>query len=213
MTDDAINGDRADQGDETQPFSAQLQVWLDSDSPKTLGNLTEVFAEKAFAVTILILMFVPALPAPTGGVTHLFEVITVLLAAQMVIGRSTVWIPRRWSEHELGAITTGKAVPFMVRRIRWFERFSRPRGAALFHRRWFVSVLGLVLVVFATGAALAPPFSGLDTLPSIGAVSVALAMIVGDAVVLGIGIVIGTGGIVLTLAVGATLFHLISGLF
>jgi hypothetical protein len=213
VTDHIIDGGRADQGHDILPFSSQLQAWLDSDVPKTLGNLTEVFAEKAFAVTILVLMFVPALPAPTGGVTHVFEAITVLLAVQMVLGRSTVWIPRRWSERELGAITTGKAVPFMVRRIRWFERFSRPRGAALFHRRWFVSVLGLVLVVFAASAALAPPFSGLDTLPSIGAVSVALAMIVEDAVVLGIGIVIGTGGIVLTLAVGATLIHFISGLF
>jgi hypothetical protein len=213
VTDDAIDGGRADTGDGTQPFSSQLQAWLDSDSPKTLGNLTEVFAEKAFAVTILVLMFVPALPAPTGGVTHVFEVITVLLAAQMVVGRTTVGIPRRGSDRELGAITTGKAVPFMVRRIRWFERFSRPRGAALFHRRWFVSVLGLILVGLAAGAALAPPFSGLDTLPSLGAVAVALAMIVEDVVVLGIGIVIGTGGIVLTLAVGATLFHFIGGLF
>jgi len=213
VTDDAIDGGRADNGDGAQPFSSQLQAWLDSDSPKTLGNLTEVFAEKAFAVTILVLMFVPALPAPTGGVTHVFEVITVLLAAQMVVGRTTIWIPRRWSERELGAITTGKAVPFMVRRIRWFERFSRPRGAALFHRRWFVSVLGLILAGLAAGAALAPPFSGLDTLPSLGAVAVALAMIVEDVVVLGIGIVIGAGGVVLALAVGATLFHFIGGLF
>jgi hypothetical protein len=209
-------GSRATTPDSTAPtpaFSAQLQEWLESDAPKTLGNLTEVFAGKAFAVTILVLMFVPALPLPTGGVTHVFEAITVVLAAQMVIGRTTVWVPKRWMARELGAPTTGKAVPFMVRRIRWFERFSRPRGAALFDRRWFVSLLGLVLICFAVAAAVSPPFSGLDTLPSLGAVVVALAIIVEDVVVLGIGMGLGAGGIALSLVVGAALVRVITGLF
>jgi len=199
--------------DDSRPFSDKLEAWLEGDSPKTLGNLTDVFAEKAIAVTILFLMFVPALPAPTGGITHVFEVITVLLAAQLVAGRSTVWIPKRWAVKELGSVTTGRAVPFMIRRVRWFERFSRPRLASLFGRRWFVSILGIVLITFAVSAALAPPFSGLDTLPSLGAVAVALAMIVEDVLVLGIGLLIGIAGIALTLFVGASLIHYIGGLF
>ena len=52
--------------------------------------MNDVFAEKSFAVTIMLLMFVPALPLPTGGATHVFEAITVLLAAQMVLGRSAI---------------------------------------------------------------------------------------------------------------------------
>ena len=199
--------------DDSRPFSDKLEAWLEGDSPKTLGNLTDVFAEKAIAVTILFLMFVPALPAPTGGITHVFEVITVLLAAQLVAGRSTVWIPKRWAVKELGSVTTGRAVPFMIRRVRWFERFSRPRLASLFGRRWFVSILGIVLITFAVSAALAPPFSGLDTLPSLGAVAVALAMIVEDVLVLGIGLLIGVAGIALTVFVGASLIHFIGGLF
>src|SRR3954471_15902579 len=110
-------------------FSHQLDRWLSSDETKTLGALSDVFAEKSFAVTILFLMFVPALPLPTGGITHVFEAITVVLAAQMVLGRRTIWLPERWQRRELGRLTTGKAVPFMIRRIRWFEKFSRPRGA------------------------------------------------------------------------------------
>ena len=146
-------------------FSDQLEEWLRRDEPKTLGALGNVFAEKSFAVTILFLMFVPALPLPTGGITHVFEAITVVLAAQMVLGRRTIWLPERWQQRELGRLTTGKAVPFMIRRIRWFEKFSRPRGARLFRQRWFLRLLGLVLIGFAVAAALAPPFSGLDTLP------------------------------------------------
>jgi hypothetical protein len=194
-------------------FSEQLDAWLRSDQPKTLRALGDVFGEKSFAVTILFLMFVPALPLPTGGVTHVFEAIAVLLAVQMVLGRRTVWLPQRWQRRELGTLTTGKAVPFMIRRIRWFERFSRPRGARLFRQRWFLRLLGVVLMGLAIGAAAAPPFSGLDTLPALGAVAVALAIVLEDVVVLGIGLAIGAAGIALIVTIGAALLHFARNLF
>jgi len=194
-------------------FSDQLEGWLGGDAPKTLGALGDVVGEKSFAVTILFLMFVPALPLPTGGITHVFEAITVVIAAQMVLGRRTLWLPQRWQQRELGAITTGKAVPFMIRRIRWFEKFSRPRGARLFDQVWFLRLLGLVLMGFAIAAAVAPPFSGLDTLPGLGAVAVALSIILEDVVVLGIGLAIGAAGIALILTIGAALLHFLRDLF
>jgi hypothetical protein len=197
----------------SEQFSGQLEGWLRSDGPKTLGALTDVFAEKSFAVAILLLMVVPALPLPTGGVTHVFEVIAVLLAGQMVLGRRTVWLPERWKRRGLGATSTEKAIPFIVRRIRQVEQFSRPRAARLFEQRWFARLLGLILIVFAVGAAVAPPFSGLDTLPALGAVAVALAIILEDVIVLAIGIVLGTGGVVLIFTVGAALVRLLRSLF
>jgi hypothetical protein len=188
-----------------EDFSDQLEAWLESDDPKTLGALGAVFEEKSFAVTVLLLMFLPALPLPTGGITHIFELITVLLTAQMVVGRRTIWLPERLQRRELGTALTGKAIPFMVRRVRWFERFSRPRGARLFAHRWFVQLLGLLLMAFALAAAVAPPFSGLDTLPALGAVVVCLAIILEDVLVLGIGTAIGLGGVALIVTIGAAL--------
>jgi hypothetical protein len=194
------------------PFSDELERWLEGDQPKTLGSMNAVFADRAFAVSILVLMVVPALPLPTGGVTHVLEVIAVVLAAEMVIGRRTIWVPSRWQGRELGATFTGKALPFLLRRIRQVEGVSRPRGRWLYARGWFKRVLGLVLMAFAISAALAPPFSGLDTLPALGAVAVALSIILEDVVVLAIGVGIGTGGIVLILTVGAALVRLLRGL-
>lgn len=195
-----------------EPFSEQLGRWLRSDETKTLGALSEVFAEKSFAVTVVLLMFVPALPLPTGGISHVFEVITVVLAAEMVLGRRTVWLPERWQRRELGAMTTEKAIPFVIRWIRRVERFSRPRGAWLFDQVWMLRLVGLMLMTFAVGAAIAPPFSGLDTLPAMGAVAVALAVILNDMVVLAIGAVIGTGGIILILTVGAAIVRVLQSL-
>jgi hypothetical protein len=48
---------------------------------------------------------------------------------------------------------------------------------AKFEQRWFLRLLGLLFVALAIAAAFAPPFSGLDTLPALGAVAVALAII------------------------------------
>ena len=47
--------------------------------------------------------------------------------------------------------------------------------------------------------------TGLDTLPAMGAVAVALAIIHEDMVVLAIGAAIGTGGTILILPVGAAI--------
>jgi hypothetical protein len=170
------------------------------------------FAEKSFAVTILLLMAVPALPLPTGGVTHVFEAITVILAAEMVLGRRTIWLPARLARRDLGATVTDKAIPFIIRRIRQVERISHPRGTQLFEHRVSLRVFGLLFIALAVGAAVAPPFSGLDTLPALGAVAIALSVILEDVVVLVAGIVLGTGGIVLTITVGTALYRAVKSL-
>jgi hypothetical protein len=124
-----------------------------------------------------------------------------------------VWLPARWRGRELGEATTEKAIPFIIRRIRQVERFSKPRAAWLFERHWVDRLCGLVLMVFAIAAALAPPFSGLDTFPALGAVLVALAIILEDVVVLALGLVVGTGGVVLIFTIGAALVRLLGSLF
>jgi len=194
---------------EDQPFSDQLENWLSSDGPKTIGQLGEVFGERTFAVTILLLMFLPALPLPTGGITHVFEAIVVLLGLQMILGFKTIWLPQKLRHRELGDAMTGKAVPMIAKRIRWFERFSKPRGTRIIENAWFARLMGAVLSAFAIAAAFAPPFSGLDTLPALGAVVVCLGMILGDIVVLAIGAVIGVGGVTLILTVGAAVVKLV----
>jgi len=192
-----------------RPFSVELERWLRSDEPRTFGDMSDVFGERGFAVMIILFMSLPAIPLPTGGVTHVLEAVTILVAAQMALGRRTVWLPRRLRARELGAMLADKALPFIMRRVEWFERHSRPRGAALFGHRWFTRILGLIVVAFAVGSALAPPFSGLDTLPALGAVIVGLAIILEDTLILAAGVAIGTGGVVLIISVGAAVARLV----
>ncbi len=194
-------------------FSRELESWLKQKGPKTLGSLVAVFKERSFAIIILVLMAFPALPLPTGGITHVFELITMLIAGEMVVGMHGVWLPRSWLQKELGPFVQGKFIPYLIRRVRWFERFSRPRFNDLLQRQSFGRITGGLLLLFALGAFLAPPFSGLDTLPALGAVMLALSLILGDITIFAGGIAVGAIGLGLVLAFGTVTVDLIKHFF
>lgn len=194
-------------------FSAELEDWLRSDQPKTLGQLSEVFGQRSFAVAIVLLMILPATPLPTGGITHVFELFAVVIAAQMVLGRTRLWLPARFANRELKAVATAKTIPKVVGTVRWLERISRPRGVHAFRGRVGPRLIGLVLIGLCVAAALAPPFSGLDTLPALGAVIVGLSVLLEDVAMLGVGAAIGCGGIVVIVAIGASFARVIGHLF
>ena len=186
-------------------LSDQLEALLEQDHV-TIGSLTDLLDERSFAVVLMVLMLPSALPIPTGGVTHVLEVFAGLIALQMIVGRHELWIPRRLARKELGATFTGKAAPKLLRFIRWFERHARPRLARLLDRRPVVSVLGVALLVFVIGAFVAPPFSGLDTLPSLGVVVVCLGVVFADGLIVAAGLVIGVVGLALDVLLAATLW-------
>ena len=184
-------------------LSDELDRWQAGEGDKTLGSLIEVFEEKSFAVLFVVLMSVPALPLPTGGATHVLEVITVLLALELCVGRDRVWLPQRWCRLQLGG--GGKRQGFverLIRLIRWLERFSRPRGGFLFDHRVSNLVFGLLVIVGAVTAFLAPPFSGLDTLPALGVVLLSLGVLLEDVVIVAVGLAVGAGGIALVFVLG-----------
>jgi hypothetical protein len=184
-------------------FSHELETWLEQDEPKTIGSLTDVIDEKSFAVVVLLLLIPSALPLPTGGVTHLLELIAVVVVAQMAVGREELWLPRRLRDHQLGETMTGKAIPRILRVVRWFERWARPRLARVLGLRPVKSLLAVFLLVFVAGALFAPPFSGLDTLPSLGVVIVCLGIIFGDAIIVTLGLLVGATGIALVILLGS----------
>jgi hypothetical protein len=199
----------------TQParLSDELEQWLnDEASEKTLGGLVEAFGEKSFAILFVLLLGVPALPVPTGGATHVFEVIAALVALQLIIGRRTVWLPKRWLELRLGGERQQRFLNSLMRFIRRLERFSRPRLVFVFHHRLSDVVFGLLVIGGSAAAFLAPPFSGLDTLPALGVVLVALGVLLEDALIAAAGAILGIVGVALEVVLGAAAVHGIESL-
>jgi hypothetical protein len=187
-------------------FSDDLEASLQESERLTIGNLSDVLDERGFALVVMVLLFPSALPIPTGGITHVFELFAILVVIQMIVGRRELWLPRRVANHELGETFRAKAIPVVIKRVRWFERFARPRLARVLETRIAVALLGVVLLLFVLGAFVAPPFTGLDTLPSLGVVVVCLGLLFTDAVIVGAGIVLGAGGIALELALGSVIW-------
>ncbi|HXE10365.1 MAG TPA: exopolysaccharide biosynthesis protein [Verrucomicrobiae bacterium] len=197
----------------SRPFSRDLEHWLKGDGDKTMAGLNRLFGEKTFAIAWLILMALPALPLPTGGITHITEIITMLLCLELIIGRRSIWLPRRWQGLNVGKLLSGKAGSKFIGFIVWFERLSRQRWSSLLARQAVLSVVGVLVLGFTVAAFVAPPFSWLDTLPSLGVVVIALALILEDGLILLGGIIVGILGIGLEVAVGAALYDGIRHLF
>jgi hypothetical protein len=196
-----------------QKISDALQGWLEGDSDKTLGSLVEVFGEKSFAVLFVLLLGVPALPLPTGGATHVFEIIAALLALQLIAGREEIWLPKRWCKLELAGPKQQRFIAGLMKLIRRLERLSRPRLTFLFEHRLSNIVFGLLVIGGTAGAFFAPPFTGLDTLPALGVVLLSLGFMLEDIIVVIVGLVVGVGGVLLEIIVGSAVVHGVGKLF
>jgi hypothetical protein len=198
---------------ELPKVSDQLEHWRDGDGDKTVGDLIALFEEKSFAILFVILLGVPALPIPTGGATHVFEVIAVVLALQLIAGRDEIWLPARWRAKELAGDKQRKFLVGLVRMIRRLERLSRPRLRFLFHHRLSNGVFGVLVIGGSVAAFVAPPFTGLDTLPSLAVVLLSLAVLLEDILLAIVALAIGVVGVLLTAVLGSAAIKAIGGLF
>ena len=190
------------------------KTWLEATRRRRSERSRDAFGEKSFAVTILLLMFVPALPLPTGGITHVFEVIAVVIALQMVLGRRTIWLPQHWKQKELGeddhgqgravrhparAVVREVLAPAVRRPVQ--SALVPPRGRARDHRlhaRCARSRRRSRASTRCRRSAWSRSASRSSSRTSI---------------VLGIGMVIGTGGIVLIVTIGAAIAHFLKDRF
>ena len=182
--------------------SDELEGWFNGAGEKTLGALIEFFGEKSFALLFVVLMATPALPLPTGGATHVFEIVVVLLALQLIAGRDHVWLPRRWHDVQLAGPRQMRVTRALLKLIRLLERFSKPRLHFAFGSRVSNVAFGLLVTAGSVAAFFAPPFSGLDTLPSLGVVVLSLGVLLEDFYVVIAGLVIGAVGIALEIVLG-----------
>jgi hypothetical protein len=193
--------------------SDQLERWLGGTGEKTLGSLIELFEEKSFALLFVLLLGVPALPLPTGGATHVFEIIAVLLALQLIAGSHRIWLPERWRRIELAGSSQQRFLAGLMKLIRRLELLSRPRLRFLFDHRLSNIIFGLLVIGGSVAAFVAPPFTGLDTLPALGVVLLSLGVLLEDILVVIAGVLIGLAGIALEIVLGSAAINGIDKLF
>ena len=188
----------------------QLERIINNNTHHTIGDLSKAFGEKSFAFLFLILMVLPALPLPTGGITYVLETIVIILAAQLLVGRQNLWLPRLLKEKRLPMSLRKGMLSQVNEKLVWIERHSKRRAPHFVSSKLAIQFNAFIIIIMSLLAIIAPPFTGLDTLPSLSIVFISLAIILDDFYLLIVGYITGLigGGIIAFLGMG--FIHLVS---
>jgi len=150
--------------------------------------------ERAFGLFLLILALPCCIPF-LYGVPQIVALPLMFVAVQMLLGRSTPWLPEK-----LGARTVTKpALEDLARRARLVSLTRPPLDQGV----------GLLLVLFS--ASILVPLPGTNTVPGFAVVLVAMGLLQRDGILVVLGSILGTAWIASLIFAGATLASLIRG--
>lgn len=155
----------------------------------TLADLWDLAGERIFGFLFVLLSLPSALPLPAPGYSTPFGVAIVLLALQLIAGRSQPWMPQRWLRYPLPLTQLQKIVKAGLPWLRRLEVVSRPRLT------WFCTGLtGRVIIGIAItlmGASMIAPIPGTNTLPAMGIFVVGMGLLDDDGLISLSGVVAG----------------------
>lgn len=163
----------------------------EADGSITIEQIRQAFGDRSFATLLVLFACFNLLPLPPGS-TLIFGPPMLLLAAQMVTGRRTVWLPRFLLEKSVSAERFRDLSERFTPKIRWLERFIRPRFWP-FPQYHGDRAIGLMLLVLATATTVPVPFG--NWLPAFSCALLGLALSERD-------------GLLFAVAVVSTLFSL-----
>lgn len=100
---------------------------VEREEGPSVGELINAVGEKGFGLIFLVLSLPSALPVPAPGYSTPFGIVIVLIAAQMILGRETLWLPRRLQAVRLKRSLTEKMIRTGARFLRRIEHLIKPR--------------------------------------------------------------------------------------
>jgi hypothetical protein len=162
-------------GKEMQKLSQQLEEFIKVANPEglTFGRLLDALRLSGFGLLFVVLSLPSALPIPAPGYSTPFAVVIILLALQIIAGRSSPIIPQRVRSRKISAKTIARIEKRGIPFLRLVERFSKPRFEILSRGRTFGLLLGIVILIVAIVMAIPIPltntvFAGAILLTGIG---------------------------------------------
>lgn len=150
----------------------------------SIGEISREFGDSAFGALILVLALIAMLPA-LPGTSAVVGAAVIVIAAQLVTGAGTLWLPRRLAEWSFPRSGLTTLLEKTQRPLLWVENWSSPRLPA-----WFTPlgrrIIGILCVVMAV--ALALPLPLLNFVPGLSIAFFALGLLQRDgaAVLLGV---------------------------
>lgn len=161
----------------------------------TVGDIIQNLGSASFGALLLVPAMIIATPASgIPGLPSVGGLIIALIAAQMVIGRDHVWLPKWLMNRRINPDRLERALDFMRRPARWIDHVTRPRLTWLL--RWPMVVPLQVLCVFC-GLAM-PMMELVPMTSSIAAIAVfviAVGIIADDGLLAILGAAVAIAGV------------------
>ena len=133
-----------------------------------IEEVIEAVGQHSFAGLMLIFALISTSPASAiPGLTATVGLIVVLLVAQMLLGRRSVWLPGFIQRRELSAARLRQGIDWMRKPVGFAEKLLKPRLEVLLHRP--VSAVPLLLVL-----ALALCMPVMEIIPTSGSIASAV---------------------------------------
>lgn len=205
----AAEGDEIAHPERATDFLIHLAERFPGDE-MTIGSLVDGLQHRAFGILMLILALPCCLPF-LYGVPQVVSVPMLFIAAQIAIGRRTLWLPESLRKRAFSRESFHTLVSRSKKYVGWFEALARPRLS------WLTTgaaerVFGLFMVVFC--ASIAVPLPGTNTVPGIAVAIMSVGFIERDGILVILGTILGIlwvgllafGGIALLKGLLALLF-------
>jgi len=162
---------------------------LVSDHPHERIKLAEVVAklgDRTFGLLLLLFSVLNLVPA----INMLFGLVTALLGLQLLFGFDAPWLPKRILTIALPVSATDAVIDRIIPRVKWLERFIRPR--------WHWTEAPLVdnvigLMVFGLGIVITIPVPLSNGLPALVTGLIGFGLAARDGLLQCIGFVAGIG--------------------
>lgn len=153
-----------------------------------LGDVVDVLEDRAYGLLLLILALPNVIPTPIPGLSSIFGVPLVLVAAQLAAGRPHPWFPKALADRSLAAEDFRKVVERIVPWLERLERLTRPRLRQLC-RPPSERLLAAFCLLLSVILALPIPLGNI--LPALAISLIALGLIEHDGVAIATGFVLG----------------------
>ena len=188
------------QDDPSQGIIARIVALAEEAGPDglTIRDVLDRLDERAFGVAILI-MAIPCLIPGLYGPPQILGVPIILLAGQMMLGRSEPWLPEALLNRRLSKTWLDGMAGFAAKRMGWFERLSKPRLS--FFAQGLGERLAAFFMILATVTIVLPMT---NTIPSVALALLATGVLQRDGLFVAAGAAIAAAwaGLLLTLALG-----------
>jgi hypothetical protein len=197
---DSAGGDYAAEGPRRLSTVFE-ELAREADRPVGIARVRDALGDRSLAALLAFFAAVNLLPLPPGTTIVLGPPL-VIVAVQMMLGYSKVWLPRSVLERSIEAERFRQLTKGMMPRLLRLERLIRPRYWPFPGQRSADRTIGAVALLFAIAVTLPIPFG--NWLPALSIFLIALALSERDGVLLGAGLIVGALAFVVIALVAGT---------